>query len=196
VPTSRRRFGVTDGRTGDRVVALLALGLVLVGGCAAGDVKAQPTARQGADPVVWVGAFCGGLSDVIAGVSAVAKSQPSPQGQKDGLIEFADIAQRAFADTAQKLTQLGPPRIADGKRVQDTTVGFFTTAAETVGAQRANLTALDVKDPDFLQKASHLAGPDLSAASTQMQGLTSNNELAPAFGAAPECQRLSSSAGH
>jgi hypothetical protein len=143
-----------------------------------------------------VGTFCGGLGDVVAGVSAVSKAQPTPQGQKDGLLEFSDIAQRAFANTAQKLTQLGPPRVTDGKRVQDTAVGFFTTAAGTVGAQRTQLTALDAKDPNFLQKASHLAGPDLGAASTQMQGLTSNKELAPAFGAAPECQRLSAGAGH
>lgn len=196
MPSPRRRVGVTAGRAGNWGVALLALSLTLLGGCSSGDVKAQPAAPQGVDPVTWVGAFCGGLGDVIAGVSAVTKTQPTPQGQKDGLLEFSDIAQRAFTNTAQKLTQLGPPRVTDGKRVQDTAVGFFTTAAGTVGAQRTKLTALDAKDPDFLQKASNLTGPDLGAASTQMQALTSNKELAPAFGAAPECQRLSASAGH
>jgi hypothetical protein len=139
--------------------------------------------------VAWVGSFCGGLGDVIAGVSVIAKAKPTPQGQKDGLLEFTDTAQRAFANTAQKLAQLGPPRITDGKQVQDTAVGFFTTAAGTVGGQRAKLAALDANDPDFVQKASHLAGPDLSAASVQMQGLTSNKELMPAFRAAPERQR-------
>ncbi len=132
---------------------------------------------------------------MISGVSAIAKSASTPQGQKDGLLEFSDIAQHAFSNTAQKLTKLGPPKITDGKRIQDTAVGFFTTAAGTVGDQRTKLAALDAKDPDFVNKASHLAGPDLTAASAQMQGLTSNPELAPAFQSAAECKQLSATAG-
>lgn len=179
---------------------LLSLGLALTG-CGSdadsGAAKPQQPAvpQQGADPVAWTGAFCGGLSDVIGGVSAIGKSAATPQGQKDGLLEFSDIAQRAFTNTAQKLEQLGPPKITDGTRFQDTAVGFFRTAAGTVGDQRAKLAALDAADPEFVQKASQLAGPDLSGASAQMQGLTSNQELAPAFRAAPECQRLTADAG-
>lgn len=178
---------------------LLSLGLALAGcgsDAGSGDAKSQPAVPlKGSDPVAWTGAFCGGLSDVISGVSAIAKSQATPQGQKDGLLEFSDIAQRAFTNTAQKLEQLGPPKITDGTKLQDTAVVFFRTAAGTVGDQRAKLAALDAKDPEFVQKASQLAGPDLSGASAQMQGLTSNQELAPAFRAAPECQRLTADAG-
>jgi hypothetical protein len=192
VPSSRRPVGV---------VALLALGLAM-GGCASADVTSKaptpkPAAPKGSDPVAWTGAFCGGLGGVIAAVSAIAKSPQTPQGQKDGLLEFADTAQQAFANTAHKLTQLGPPAINDGKRVQDTAVGFFTTAAGTVGDQRAKLAGLDAKDPNFMQKANHLAGPDLGAATnTQVQELTSNTELAPAYSAAPECRQLGATAGH
>lgn len=188
MPSSRRLVGV---------VALLALGLAL-GGCGSVAVTPKPAAApKGSDPVAWTGAFCGGLGDVIAAVSAIAKSPQTPQGQKDGLLGFADAAQQAFANAAHKLTQLGPPAINDGKRVQDTAVGFFTTAAGTVGDQRAKVAALDAKDPNFEQKANHLAGPDLgAAANTQVQGLTSNKELAPAFGAAPECRQLGATAGH
>ena len=180
---------------------LLSLGLALTGcgsdaGSGSDQAKPKPgVPAKGADPVAWTGAFCGGLSDVISGVSAIAKSQGTPQGQKDGLLEFSDIAQRAFANTAQKLETLGPPKITDGTRLQATAVGFFRTAAGTVSDQRAKLAALDAKDPEFVQKASHLAGPDLSGASAQMQNLTSNQELAPAFRAAPECQRLTADAG-
>ena len=194
MPSSRCRAGAGLG-------VLLSLGLALAGcgsdsGSGSSDAKLPPGIPQkGSDPVAWTGAFCGGLSDVIGGVSAIAKSQATPQGQKDGLLEFSDIAQRAFANTAQKLEQLGPPRINDGKRFQDTAVGFFRTAAGTVSDQRAKLAALDAADPEFVQKASTLAGPDLSGASAQMQGLTSNQELAPAFRAAPECQRLTADAG-
>lgn len=179
------------------VIVALALGPLTVGltGCAGAPVKATPAAPQGADPVAWAGTFCGGLGDVLAGVAAIAKSQPTPQSQKDGLLEFSDIAQQAFANTARKLEQLGQPRIVDGQRVQNTAVGFFTTAAGTVGGQRARLAALDATDPDFAQKASHLAGPDLGAASNQMRDLISDKELAPAFRAAPTCQRLSAGAG-
>jgi hypothetical protein len=149
-----------------------------------------PSPVPGADPVIWTGVFCGGLADVIDGVSAISNADPTPQGQKDELLKFSDMAQQAFANTAQKLTQLGPPGITDGKQVQDTAVSFFTTAAATVADQRAKLAALDANDPDFVQEASNLAGPDLSGANAQMQGLTSNQELVPAFIAAPECQRL------
>ncbi|MFN2478636.1 MAG: hypothetical protein ABR615_05625 [Pseudonocardiaceae bacterium] len=177
---------------------MLALGLALTGCGGSTDVKPKPpVAPPASDPVAWAGTFCGGLGEVIGGVSAMAKAQPTPQGQKDGLLEFSDIAQRAFASTAQKLQQLGPPRITDGKQVQDTAVTFFTNAAQTVGGQRTKLAGLDANDPDFVNKASHLAGPDLGAASTQMQQLTSNKELAPAFRTAPQCKQLSSTtAGH
>ncbi|MGH3549821.1 MAG: hypothetical protein ACRDQU_17275 [Pseudonocardiaceae bacterium] len=190
---SRHRVGIAAGRAGYPFVALLALGLAL-GGCSSAGVKAQPPALQGADPVAWAGAFCGGLGDVIAGAAAVAKSPPSPQGQKDGLLQFADVAQQAFANTAKKLTQLGPPRITDGPQVQTTAVTFFTTTAGTISGQRAKLAALDPNDKDFQQKANSLSGSDLSASSAQLQGLTSNKDLAPAFGAAPECRRLSAPA--
>lgn len=183
------------------VVALLTLGLELTGcGSADGTVTpatAKPATPTGSDPVAWTGAFCSGFGDVITAVSAIAKSPPTPQGQKDGLLEFADSAQQAFANTAHKLTQLGPPAINGGKQVQDTAVGFFTTAAGTIGDQHTKLVALDPKDPDFMQKASHLGGPDLGAATTtQVQGLTRNKELAPAFNAAPECRKLGAGAGH
>lgn len=186
-------------RAGAGLGVLLSLGLALAGCGSDSGSSAAPAPpgvpQKGSDPVAWTGAFCNGLSDVIGGVSAIAKSQATPQGQKDGLLEFSDIAQRAFANTAQKLDQLGPPRITDGKRLQDTAVGFFRTAAGTVSDQRAKLAALDAADPEFVQKASTLAGPDLSGASAQMQELTSNQELAPAFRAAPECQRLTADAG-
>jgi hypothetical protein len=164
-------------------------------GCGSGDAKsagdAKPAVPDGvSDPVAWVGAFCGGLGDVIAGVGALSKSQSTPQAQKDGLLAFTDGAQRAFTNAAGKLEQLGPPRIVDGKHAHDTAVGFFTKAAGTISDQRAKLAALDANDPDFVQKASQLQGPDLSGASTQVQELTNNKELQPAFGAAPECQRL------
>ncbi|HEX4102205.1 MAG TPA: hypothetical protein VHY21_16965 [Pseudonocardiaceae bacterium] len=177
------------------VVGLLALGLAL-GGCGSADIKAKPAVPQGADPVAWVGSFCGGLGNVIAGESAIPKSPPNPQAQKDGLLKFADVTQQAFSDTAHKLTQLGQPGITDGQKVQDTAVGFFTTAAATVGNQRAKLAALDAKDPNFVQKANSLAVPDLGPDATQIQGLTSNKDLAPAFGKAPECLRLGATATH
>ncbi|MGH3784613.1 MAG: hypothetical protein ACRDRO_29360 [Pseudonocardiaceae bacterium] len=197
MPTSRWGRGVTAGRAGNCAVAVMALGLALTGcGGSTNVAPKPPAAPPGSDPVAWAGTFCGGLGEVIGGVSAIAKAQPTPQGQKDGLLEFSDIAQRAFANTAQKLQQLGPPRITDGKQVQDTAVGFFNNASQTVGAQRTKLAELDANDPDFVNKASHLAGPDLGAASTQMHELTSNKELAPGFRTAPQCQQLSATAGH
>jgi hypothetical protein len=187
VPTFRRQSGV------------IALALVLaLAGCGSGDAKnsgdAKPAAPRGAEPVAWVGAFCGGLSGVIAGAAAMGKAQPTPQGQKDGLLAFADSSQRAMADTARNLEQVGPPRITDGKRIHDTVVGFFRTAAESVADQQAKLAELDPNDPEFVQKLSRLGGPDLSAASAQVQQLTSNPELVPAFRAAPECQQLGTGA--
>ncbi|MGA9692635.1 MAG: hypothetical protein WBR33_14610 [Pseudonocardiaceae bacterium] len=195
--TSRRGRGVTAGRSCSGAAAVLALGLALTGcGGSANVAPNPPAASAGSEPVAWAGAFCGGLGDVIGGVSAISNAQPTPEGQKDGLLKFSDIAQRAFASTAQKLQQLGPPKITDGKQVQDTAVGFFSNASQTVGVQRTKLAGLDPNDPDFVNKAGHLAGPDLGAASTQMQQLTSNKELAPAFRTAPQCQQLSATAGH
>lgn len=183
MPATRRRSGVV----------ILALVLALAG-CGSGDAKdtgdAKPAPPKGADPVAWVGAFCGGLSGVIAGAAEIGKAQATPQGQKDGLLAFADSSQRAMADTARGLEQVGSPGINDGKRIHDTVVTFFKTAADSVAGQRAKLAQLDPNDPEFVQKLSGLSGPDLGAASAQVQQLTSNQELMPAFRAAPECQKL------
>lgn len=183
--SSRRRIGV---------VAVLSLGLVL-GGCGFADETAKPAAApQGADPVVWMGVFCQGLGQVIGAATAVANPPSTPQGEKEALLTLADTTQQAFTSTAQKLTQLGPPGIHDGKQAQDSAVGFFTTAANAVADRRAKLAALDPHDPNFEQeKADQLAGPDLGS---QAQGLLSNNELTPAFSNAPQCQQLSASGGH
>ena len=73
-------------------------------------------------------------------------------------------------------------------------MGFFTTAANAVADRRAKLAALDPNDPLFEQKkADQLTGPDLGS---QVQGLISNNELAPAFSKAPQCQQLGTATGH
>ena len=186
MPASRRQVGV---------VVLLALGLA-VGACGSNDVKTKPAAPQGADPVTWVGAFCGGLGDVVAAEAAAAKPPATPQGQKDGLLKLADLTQQALTSAAAKLSQLGPPGITDGKHAQDSAVGFFTTAATAVGERRVKLAALDTNDPNFAQKAdqlAQLASADLGP-TTQVQGLTTDKELAPAFSAAPQCQRLSAPA--
>jgi hypothetical protein len=155
----------------------------------------QPTPRaQESDPQLWAGVFCSGLADVINGVSVIANSDSAPQSQKDGLLAFSDLAQHAFTTTALKLQQLGPPKITNGKTIQDAAVSFFATAAHTVTDQRSKLAALDANDPDFAQKASNLAGPDLGMASAEMQSVITNQELAAAFSTAPECQRLSAAA--
>ncbi|HEV7452716.1 MAG TPA: hypothetical protein VGO16_15275 [Pseudonocardiaceae bacterium] len=178
-------------------VVILALGLALAGcgsGAAKGSGDAKSPAPKGADPVAWVGAFCGGLGEVIAGAAALGKVQATPQGQKDGLLAFADSTRQAFTNTAHKLEQVGPPAITDGQRVQDTVVGFFTTSAGTVAGQREKIAALPANE-DFDKKARELPGPDIGETTAQMQGLASDPQLAPAFGAAPECQRLSAAPG-
>jgi hypothetical protein len=174
------------------VAVVLGLGLAL-GGCGSGGATAKPSATpQGADPVAWMGVFCGGLDQVIDAGAAAAKPPPTPQGEKDALVTQADATQQALTTTAQKLTQLGAPGITDGKQAQDNAVGFFTTAANAIADRRTKLAALDANDPNFEQKkAEQLAGPDLGS---QVQGLISNNELAPAFGKAPQCQQLGATA--
>ena len=141
-----------------------------------------------------MGAFCQGLSQVIDAGNAAAKPPSTPQGEKNALLTLADTTQQAFTTTAQELTQLGAPGITDGKHAQDGAVGFFTTAANAIADRRAKLAALDPNDPNFEQKkAEQLTGPDLGS---QVQAVMSNNELAPAFGKAPQCQQLGATAGH
>jgi len=156
-----------------RIVALLVVGGWLAG-CSSADVTANPSAPPGANPTVWVGAFCGGLGEVIAGQSQAAAVQPTPQLRKDSLIKFADNAQQALANVAHKLTQLGPPAVTDGTKAQESAVGFFTTVAAAVGDRRAKLAALDANDPNFTQQADQLARPDIGATTAQVQGLTAN----------------------
>ena len=183
--SSRRRVGV--------VAALMGLCLAL-SGCGSADVTPQSAAPRGADPVAWMDVFCAGLSKVVAAEAAAAKPPSTPQGQKDALLTLADTSQQAFTQAAQKLTQLGPPGITNGKQAQDNAVSFFTTVAKTLADRRAQLAALDANDPSFAQKqAEQLAGPDLGASA---QGLISNKELTPAFSRAPQCQQLGTAAAH
>lgn len=191
MPASRRRSGVV----------ILTLFLALAG-CGSGDAEGTgeangPGAAQpaGSDPVAWVGAFCSSSSGVVAGAAALGKAEETPQGQKDGLLAFADSSQAAMADTARRLEQLGPPRITDGTPLHDTAVKFFKSAADSVAGQRAKLAALDPNDPAFMENLSRLAGPDLGALGSQLQQLTTNPELAPAFNASPECRQLRTGGG-
>jgi hypothetical protein len=188
VPTLARRTGA---------VALLALSLAVAGCSSSGstsEATQKPAAPQGADPVAWTGALCKGIGQAASGVTAIAKSQPTPQGQKDGILAFSDAVQQAFSGTAQSLKQLGPPRVTDGKKIQESAVSFFTGAAGTISEQREKFAALDPNAPDFVEKASHLPGPDLGALSSQIQSLTTNPQLMPAFKASPDCQKLSAPA--
>lgn len=175
------------------MVVLLALGLALAG-CGSGDKPPAATVKD-SDPAAWVGTFCNGLGDVVAGAAALGKAQPTAQSQKDALLAFADTSQQALVSTARRLDELGPPRITDGKRVHDTAVSFFNNAAGTVAGQRPKLAAVDPNAPDFVQQISKIPGPDLGAASGQARELTSNSELMPLFRSAPECQRLNTAAG-
>lgn len=178
-------------RTG--VVALLVLGLAVTGCSSSGstsEATPKPAASPGSDPVAWTSVLCRGIGQAASGVVAIAKSQPTPQGQKDGILAFTDVVQQAFSGTAQSLKQLGQPRVADGKKIQESAVSFFTSAAGTISAQREKFAALDPNAPDFVEKASHLPGPDLGALSGQIQSLTTNPQLMPAFKASPDCQRL------
>ena len=192
MPSSRRHVNTVVTATA------IAVGVALAGcSSTASTAKTAAPHGQGANPVAWVGEYCSGLAEVVTAQAEAAKMPATPQGHKDGLIMVADAAQQAFTNVAHHLTQLGPPAITNGTRVQDTMVGFFTTAAATVGDRRARLTALDANDPNFAQKADQqLSGPDLSAATTQMQGLSNNHDLASAFNTAPQCQRLRDTAMH
>lgn len=173
------------------VMALLALGLAL-GGCNSADVNAKPPTSpspQGANPAAWVGAFCGGLGDVVAAAAALNTQPTSSQRQKDALLKVADTTQQAFTGTANKLSQLGSPAVGNGKQIQNDAISFFTTTAATLSNQRAKLAALDTNDPNFIQKANQLTNPGDNA-TAQLQKVTSNSALQTSFGKAPECQRL------
>jgi hypothetical protein len=174
------------------VIILLAFGLALAS-CSSASVNAKPSTSpvpQGANPVTWVGALCGGLGDVVAGVEVMKTEPPTPQGRKDGLLKVADTTQQAFTNTANKLIQLGPPAITNGNQAQNDATSFFTTTAAAVGDQRAKIAALDTNNPNFAQEADQLSTIGGNATATQLQKLTTNSELMPAFGRAPECQRL------
>lgn len=147
---------------------------------------------QGSNSAVWVSTFCGGLNDENAATSAFSQSLLTAQNTRNELLQFLDTVQQSLASTAHKLTQLGPPGVAGGQQVQDNAVGFFTTTASTFSDHRAKIAALDVTDPDLVQKATQLmtGPPDLSAIGTQLDEVTNNQELAPSFFAAPDCQRL------
>lgn len=166
-------------------VALLALGVALTG-CGSGSSQSEPTA--------WVGAFCGGIGNVLQSANALTAQAPNPQAEKENLLRFATDAQKAMSDTANKLTELGPPKIPNGQNVHDTAVNFFTSTAKSVEGQRAELDKLDASAPNFHQKLSQIAQPDLQATGRQVATLVSNHDLAPAFKSAPECKRLGADA--
>jgi hypothetical protein len=167
-------------------------------------VRAAPTPRpshpasvQGTDPVVWLSAMCGGLNEGFAALSAIGNSQPStPQEVKDQLLQLLDVDQRAFTNTAHKLKQLGAPGVTGGKQAADAVVGSLTTSAATVGDSRVKVAALDVNDPDFVRKADQLASAMIDALSTEPQGVTNNQELAPELLAIPECAKLATNMAH
>lgn len=172
MPSYRRRSGP---------VLLLTLGMALAG-CGSGDSQSEPTA--------WVGAFCGGIGDVLRSASALSQKQPTPEAEKENLLRFADNAQQAMSNTAGKLGELGPPKIPNGQQVHDTAVNFFNSTAKSVADQRSALDKLDAAAPDFRAKMAQITRPDLQATGQQAAMLIGNRDLSPAFKSAPECKQL------
>ena len=116
--------------------------------------------------------------------------------QKDALLNLADTTQHVLANTSSMLTRLGPPAVTNGKQAQNSAVSFFTTSVATVSDERAKLVAVDTKDPNFTQKANQLVNSNVGTAVTHLQDVTSNGEMMAAFGKAPVCQRLLTTATH
>lgn len=172
MPTYFRRSGP---------VFLVTLGIALAG-CGSGDSQSEPTA--------WVGAFCGGIGDVLKSASTLSQQQPTPEAQKESLLRFADDAKQAMSNTAGKLGELGPPKIPNGQQVHDTAVNFFNSTAKSVGDQRSALDKLDAAAPDFRAKMAQITRPDLQATGQQLTTLVGNQDLSPAFKSAPECKQL------
>jgi hypothetical protein len=183
VPPSLRRSGAG---------VLLVLGVTLAG-CGSGE--AEPTGRgtDGSDPVAWVGAFCGGIGEVL-GKADTLRDAPDAQAQKQALLSYIDGTAQALRATGDRLTELGPPKIADGRRVHDAAVKVVDSVADAVVGPRAQLEALDPSAPDFAEKMAQIPGPDLSPVAAQVQALQGNAELAEARAAAPECQQLGAAA--
>lgn len=161
-------------------VVLLTLGMAL-SGCGSSSQS---------DPAAWVGTFCGGIGDVLRSASSLHGQSQDPEAQKASMLKFADSAAASMNSTADKLGELGPPKIPDGQKVHDTAVNFFSSSAKSIGNQRAELAKLDAAAPDFREKMGQLARPDLQEAGQQASALITNPNLAPAFRSSPQCQQL------
>ncbi len=147
-----------------------------------------------ADPVVWAGAFCGGLNQVISS-SQVPQQSADPTEQQEALLRMAGSVQESLDTTADQLGELGPPAIPDGARTQEVVLEFFTTAARATGDQRDRVADLDPAAPDFVQQLSTLATPgSMQGLSEQVRQVTSEPDLTPAFRQASQCRAIGGAA--
>lgn len=144
----------------------------------------------GANPAVWMSAFCGGLDQQNTAASALEQSpqsQPTAQDLRNQLLHYLDTVQQNPPPPQTTSPSSGRRESPAAHRSSTSRWHSFTSTAKTFSDHRAQPAALDPNDPDLAQKASQLLPnpANFSMTNTQLDQVTDNQKLIHTFLTAP-----------
>jgi hypothetical protein len=177
--------------TGRLPLGLSVLALAVAAGCG-GEGGGESVA-----PATWATGFCQALTRFTEGISesgSEMEGEGLPSGdQVVGAVRSAGAASGAFAD---ELRELGPPDVPSGEEVNAALTDAASDAETTfqelegeVGGEITDATDVAVRARKIAEAAQQaLAG--IGRATTRLQELDVDGQLANALQAAPECAEL------
>lgn len=158
------------------------------------------TSAPAADPVKWVGTFCGGTTPVLAGAgeltSLVATNAGNPAVLKEGLLKVLGSGAKSLADAEQNLKDAGAPG-PEAKALHDEMVKLFGDGAKEYQAAAEQVSKLDASAPDFMAQVQKLAAGATGPAklSAQIAKLDADPKLKEVVAKAPECTEMRTKLG-
>ncbi|WP_157984573.1 hypothetical protein [Lentzea terrae] len=184
------------------VIAACAGVALAVTGCSGGAAPSTQTAAPtttttapAADPVKWVGTFCGGTTPVLAGggelTSIVTANAGNPAALKEGVLKVLDGGAKSLAESAKKLTDVGAPA-PEAKPLNDELVKLFSDGAAESQAIAEQVRKLDATAPDFMAQIQKLGAAATGPAklSAAIAKLDADPKSKDALAKAPECVEM------
>ncbi|RZS41251.1 hypothetical protein EV193_103572 [Herbihabitans rhizosphaerae] len=182
------------------VLAGLTLSLAACGD--SGDNGGQAAAKP-ADPVIWVGAVCGGIDGSLRGMLDVlktAKDNPdaAPETQKQAALKLLDTVEPAIKKSKEDMEKSGTPSNPAAAELHKGLIEIYDKSLPALADQRRQVMALDPKDPQFTQKIESIdaggGAADTQGLREKTKGLENDPELKSAQEKAPGCQKMKATA--
>lgn len=179
------------GKLGRTAVAVLAAAAAMTGcGSGGGDDRSGGGAT-GPQATAWVDRMCstiGDVADTVARQRAVDTSDTAalPVLYSGQLREIGS----SVDGVAARMTEMGPPPVADGARVWDDLNEAVLTTRDAIASSERAIAASNASSPVGLVQTQRAVETGYTAGRVLLNELAEQDDLRDAFSAAPSCREV------